>query len=331
MPTRKKTETLVGLFLFIGLALLAGLILAFGNIGQLFKGRYDLTVDFKEAPGIIKGSTVRMRGAKIGLVTGKPVLTSDGMIRVPLAIEEQFQIRENSVFQIAQSSLIGDKEIQVTPPSGPGTDFIEPGSCLAGGGPSGLDLLQNEAEQIALDGRALIQEARETLAGLDQSLVEIRLATTQLASGLQTINQKVLSDENLANLGRTLGNFERTSARFAKVSTEFDPTVSEFRGAIREVKEAATSAKLAINQVEPALGNVPLVLSSIERTADKATAAIDKLDKGKGALNTVVADQQFNKDLKSFVRNLKEKGILGYKDEEEKKKDPRDRFQGRRR
>ena len=36
-------------------------------------------------------------------------------------------------------------------------------------------------------------------------------------------------------------------------------------------------------------------------------------------------------DMKDFVRNLKKGGILGYKDEEEKEDDPRDRFRGKRR
>ena len=70
----KKTETLVGVFLFLGLAMLGAIILLFGNIGDLFKKRYEIKVNFKEAPGIIKGSTVRLRGAKIGQVAEKPKL-----------------------------------------------------------------------------------------------------------------------------------------------------------------------------------------------------------------------------------------------------------------
>jgi phospholipid/cholesterol/gamma-HCH transport system substrate-binding protein len=60
----KKTETLVGVFLFLGLAMLGTIILLFGNIGDLFKKRYEIKVNFKEAAGIIKGSTVRSEGSQ---------------------------------------------------------------------------------------------------------------------------------------------------------------------------------------------------------------------------------------------------------------------------
>jgi phospholipid/cholesterol/gamma-HCH transport system substrate-binding protein len=100
----KKSETLIGLFLFIGLALLAGIIVLFGNIGDLFKGRYELKVNFTEASGIIKGSTVKLRGAKIGEVAEKPKLLGESQIQVILAIDDRFQIDQGSIFQIDHSA-----------------------------------------------------------------------------------------------------------------------------------------------------------------------------------------------------------------------------------
>ena len=76
---------------------------------------------------------------------------------------------------------------------------------------------------------------------------------------------------------------------------------------------------------------MPRVLSSIERTANKATAAIEKVDSNKGALSALVSDKELKTDMKDFVRNLKKNGVLRYKDEEEKEDDPRERFRGRRR
>ena len=64
----KPNETLVGIFVFMGLAILASLILLFGNASEWFKDRYELNVYFSEASGVIKGSTVRFRGAKVGQV-----------------------------------------------------------------------------------------------------------------------------------------------------------------------------------------------------------------------------------------------------------------------
>ena len=89
---RAKTETLVGAFVLLGILVMGGLILQFGNIGDWVKGSYSMSVDFEEASGVIKGSTVRLRGAKIGEVETKPELRNNTTVRITLAIDENFQI-----------------------------------------------------------------------------------------------------------------------------------------------------------------------------------------------------------------------------------------------
>lgn len=327
----KKSETLIGLFLFIGLALLAGIIVLFGNIGELFKGRYELKVNFTEASGIIKGSTVRLRGAKIGEVAGRPKLLGESEIQVILAIDDRFQVDQGSTFQIGQASLLGDKEIIITPPTHSSHLYLNPGAEVMGSDPGGLDLLQNEAEVIAVDARALLKDAKVTLAKIDSSMDDIRLVASNLAETVDKVNKQVLSGENVENFGGTLANLERASESFAKIGTQLDPALDEFRLAINEVRATNQTVKAAIAGVEPALEDVPRVLSSIEKTANKATAAIAKVDESRGALGALVSDKELKTDMKDFVRNLKKNGVLRYKDEEEEEEDPRDRFRGRRR
>lgn len=327
----KKTETLVGVFLFTGFAILGSLVLFFGSLDDWFKGRYEISVDFTEVSGIIKGSTVRLRGAPIGRVAAKPVFTDDAKIRVELAIEERFQIAEGSLIQIGQASLLGDKEIIITPPDEPTGKYINPGAVLVGGGPSGLEFLQNQAEGIAVDTRGLMQDARIALQKIDTSLDDFKMLTNKLKTGVDSVNRGILNDQNMVNLSKSLANFERATAALAKVGESIDPTVSEIEATLAEFREAAQMAKSAIARVEPSIDKVPGVLDSLEKTADTATATLQDVNSGDGALKALTSDSELKKDMKDFVRNLKKNGVLGYKDEEEKEKDPRDRFQGRRR
>ena len=257
----KKSETLIGLFLFIGLALLAGIIVLFGNIGELFKGRYELKVNFTEASGIIKGSTVRLRGAKIGEVAERPKLLGESKIQVILAIEDRFQIDQGSVFQIGQASLLGDKEIVISPPVHSSHLFLNPGAEVMGSKPGGLELLQNEAEVIAVDARALLQDAKVTLAKIETSMDEIRGVVSKLGTTMDTVNEQVLTDENTGAFRNTLANLDQASASFAKIGVKLEPALEEFRFAINEVRATNQTAKAAIAGVEPALESVPRVLS----------------------------------------------------------------------
>lgn len=327
----KKTETLVGLFLFLGLAFLGGLILLFGNLDDWFKGRYEVSVDFSEASGIIKGSTVRLRGAPIGRVAGKPIFTDHAKIRVTLQIEERFEIPQGAMFQIGQASLLGDKEIIITPPAEPSGKFIQPDAQIVGGGPSGLEFLQNQAEGIATDTRALMRDARVALQKVDSSTDELTSLVRKLKISVDTINGGVLTDQNALNLSKSLANFERATASLARLGEAVDPTVDDLQATLVEFREAARMAKSAIARAEPSIDKVPDVLDSLERTANTATSAIGEINQGDGALNALVSDNELKKDMKDFVRNLKKNGVLGYKDEDEKPDDPRDRFKGRRR
>lgn len=335
---RAKTETLVGSFILVGLLMLGGLALQFGNIMEWAKGKYSMTVDFKEATGVIKGSSVRMLGAKVGEVASRPELMESAKVRVTLSIEDKFNIPKGSVFQIAGAGFLGDKEIIITPPEEETTAYIEAGSQLKGGGPSGLELIQADAESIAEDARILMKDARTAMVKMDSSLDDIRAVAIRLSESIEIINDGVLSDANVTNLSSAIAHFEKATKSAAELGDDAGPVMAEARLAIQdireavvEIKSAAGSAHSAIQKVSPALERVPQTLASIEKTVDQAGAAIENVQKGDGALAAITSNQETKEDTQTFIRNLRKYGILRYKDKETEEDDPRERFSGRRR
>ena len=57
-------ELKVGIFVAIGLSILAALVVQFGRLGEGIKSYYGLTVHFTDASGLLKGADVLMGGAK---------------------------------------------------------------------------------------------------------------------------------------------------------------------------------------------------------------------------------------------------------------------------
>ena len=114
-------EFKVGIFVAIGLAMIAGFVVEFGRLGEGFKTYYDVTVRFKDASGLLKGSDVLFSGAKIGRVSGLPRLLRDtGQgVAVPLRIYDYVKIPKESKFTVGSSGLLGDRFVNVTMPSGP--------------------------------------------------------------------------------------------------------------------------------------------------------------------------------------------------------------------
>src|SRR6266540_1358009 len=108
-------EFKVGVFVFVGLAMLGALVVQFGRLGEGLKTYYDLTVRFTDASGLLKGSDVLLAGAKIGKVSGGPrmVRGSQG-VDVPLKIYDYIKIPEGSKFTVGSSGLLGDRLNQDT-------------------------------------------------------------------------------------------------------------------------------------------------------------------------------------------------------------------------
>src|SRR4029450_540288 len=113
-------EFKVGVFVFIGFAMLAALVVQFGRAGEGFKAYYPITVRFADASGLLKDSDVLLAGARIGRVSGGPRLVPDGPgVAVPLRIYDYVKIPVGSKFTVGSSGLLGGRFVTVNARAGP--------------------------------------------------------------------------------------------------------------------------------------------------------------------------------------------------------------------
>lgn len=338
----KRTEVLVGFFVFLGLALLGTLIMQFGRFTDRFRGVYKVTVSFEDASGLIKGSQVRMAGAKVGQVVGEPQLTPEGTIVVEIGIRDDTpKLDKNTSFQIASLSILGDKAITITPPPPEerAGKYLEDGDHVHGGEPGGLDALQSDAQAIAMDVAAFFSEGRETLDKVDGALEELQTAAGKLSSSIDRINTGLLSEENVENVSGAIADLRGTTANIKEASGEFQPLLVDAKRAIASFDQAAEAAQgtfaqasSEISKLGPALERVPAAVDSLAGVADDARETLQSVQSSDGLLGTLAYDREVKNDAKDFLRNLRQYGILRYRDESTfDERDPRNRFRGRRR
>lgn len=321
MPVvKKRTELYVGLFIFTGLLLLGGLTLQFGKFRERLLGQYQLTVVFDDASGVIKGSEIRMGGARIGQVSSLPELNDAVKVEVELSIRESIRIPAGSNFQINSATLLGDKLIVVVPPDRKSGEFIAPGSRLEGSGLSGLEAIQNNAEKVSADVMRIIKNAEETFAKVDTAVVELRTASTQIREAMNKVNTGILSDGNMKHFEQTLANLDATTGRWKSTSEKLEPTLEEAREAIASVKKAAASADTTLSSanntladLKPSLDRIPKAVDQFTATTRKAGDTLDRMEKGEGMLGALASDNDVALDFKIFMRNLKEYGIFRYR------------------
>lgn len=358
---KEKNATLVGFFLFFGLVCLGILIAQFGNLGGKLRGDYKIYVTFGDASGLVKDSEVTYGGARVGKVVNQPKLDEDGLINVTLSINGHVKIQEGSTFSINSVSFLGDKSVAIRPPEVSTDNYIQAGATFKGADGSGLDAIQNEAQNIAMNANEAIKDVREMAKKLDASITKFDTMVEETTTAMKSINENVLSEENTKSIKATIANIEKSSENIKETSKELKPLIAKVEPMLKEAKETMATVKKAtktaekafdkastqIDNIKPALAELPDTLKNLKKASAKATGMMDKvggiadgaktflakINNNQGLLKTITDDKELTADTKTFVKNLKTYGILRYRDDETAEPPtPRtDRFKGGRR
>ena len=228
-------EFKVGIFVFVGLAMLGALVVQFGRLGEGVKTYYQLTVRFNDASGLLKGSDVLLAGARIGKVSGGPRLVREGDgVAVPLKIYDYVKVPEGTKFSVGSSGLLGDRFVNVTIPPGPVKAYLPPNAYVNGARETGID-------DLTRSGGALVNDLRGTVQKIDTTV--------------DRLNQDTLSPANMENLKLSMEHLNQATGALAESSKKLD-------GVVEQADSAMSSAKKAADDLQNAIGDTRKVLRS---------------------------------------------------------------------
>src|SRR6186713_158575 len=88
----------VGLFVFIGIALIVGLMVNFSRGVGLFQPKYELIMRTRSVAGLKPGAAVFLSGVKIGNVKNVALETKRTGVVVRLSILERYPLHNDSKF-----------------------------------------------------------------------------------------------------------------------------------------------------------------------------------------------------------------------------------------
>jgi phospholipid/cholesterol/gamma-HCH transport system substrate-binding protein len=219
-------EFKVGIFVFLGLAMVGALLVQFGRLGEGLKTYYSLTVRFDDASGLLKGTDVLLAGAKIGKVAGGPrLLREGGGVAVPLKIYDYVKVPEGSKFTVGSSGLLGDRFVNVTIPPGQPNAYLPPNAYISGARETGIGDLTRE-------GGALVNDLRGTVQKIDTTV--------------DRLNQDTLSPANMENLKLSMEHLNQATGALAQSSKKLDGVVEQADSTMASAKKAADDLQNAI-------------------------------------------------------------------------------------
>ncbi len=336
----QKIAAKVGLFILIGVIILAAGILTLGTMRKTFITRIDATATFNSVNGLTKGNNVWFAGVKVGTVQ-EIAFTPDSKVRVLFSIEDKSQpfIKQDATVRVSSDGLIGNPIILISGGS-PKAPMIASGhhfraeadvtqqemlSTLQANNKNILDIT-NDLKGIMADirsgqgsiGKLMKDEA--IYANLSKSMSTVESATRDLKKG--ATNLAILSDK----LGAE-GNFINSIATDKEIYPNIKSTVASLQNTSQTLKETSVSAKQMVNNLEQTTNNLvnnpksPVgVLLHDEKAANNIRETISNLESSSAKLDQNLEALKHNFLFRRYFRKQA-------KEEEKKKEEESEKLQ----
>ncbi len=121
-------ETVVGIFVVIGLVCIGYMTVKLGNVGFWGENTYTLNAKFNTVTGLRVGNPVDMLGLEIGRVEKFTIDQENQVVNVQFKINKGIEIYDDAIASIKTEGLIGDKYVSIDP--GGGGDLLADGGTI---------------------------------------------------------------------------------------------------------------------------------------------------------------------------------------------------------
>jgi phospholipid/cholesterol/gamma-HCH transport system substrate-binding protein len=121
-----RTDTLVGIFVLVGLVCLGYLAIRLGKLELFGAQGYVVFADFVSVAGLKLGDPVEIAGVRIGKVEGMGL--ADDRARLRLRVSDEIKLQEDVIASVRARGLIGDKFVLIAP--GASDKIIPPGGKI---------------------------------------------------------------------------------------------------------------------------------------------------------------------------------------------------------
>src|SRR5271154_2671376 len=181
---KSRLQIKVGLFVFIGLALLAIVLIQFSKSTSLFRGTYELRLHAINVGGLKERAGVLLAGVQVGTVNHFQLADDGKSVTIFLQVYKDFKIYSDARFVIEQSGFLGDQFVSVIPTQNLG------------------DALTNDAS-VPCEEPFNLQEVARSAAGFVQRIDE---TAKKLDASVSDLKRVVLNEQTLTNFAIAINN-----------------------------------------------------------------------------------------------------------------------------
>ncbi len=289
--SKSRLEWRVGLFVLIGLVLLAALLLEFSKGVSFFRPTYDIYLRSGNLGGGLKvRASVLMSGVQIGSVTDIRLAPSGTNVSITLRVYKEYQIPKDARFTIETAGFLGDQYVSVVPTQNADGVF-ENGSVAQAESPFNF-------QEMARSAMGFISRVDETITNLNAALSEV--------------TRSLLNPETLTNLSIMAANLRQMSDRAvvtldginAFVATN-SPVLTESGTNLKAFSEQMNQFGAALNDLVAT--NRPAIDASfknIQASTEALNSMMRDVQAGKGLAGDLLKNDRIGASLTEIADNL---------------------------
>ena len=300
----KGLEIKVGLFVALGLVIIAVMAVQFGRVGQGLSDFYTLTVEFPNASGLVRNADVQLGGARIGVVAEEPKVIPGqiGVVPVKLHIREGIELPKGSYFMIGSSGMLGDKSVVIGLPSGFDYKKFDPKNTDK--------TIRHDSIVPGTQGadfNDLTNKGDKNMEKLAATLDELKLTLAKVQSG-------VLNDENMNNLKDSFASIKSSTDNIAKASTKIDSVITGAQSAVDSAKDTFSEAKETMATIQGAATEVRTAIADVRGVVATGQTVLKTAQTGQGTLPMLLGNREVADNLRAVIANIRKHGLLFYRD-----------------
>lgn len=286
----KKYTARVGWFVFLGLVLIAALMLNFSRGVGFFKPRYELNMSTRTVAGLKEGADVYLSGVKIGSVKAIRLETQKQGVQVQLTLLEEFPLHTDSKFMIEQQGVLGDQFVNVMPGS-PGSALFKDGDAVEGTEPFNLN-------EVAQSANGLIKQFEKLGATVE--------------SAIERLNTQVFDARTLSNFSQTIQSLQEVPVHAVQLLGHASGLVSNAAPvltlSLTNLHEFSRKLNKVAMEVEDTIVSNRVELNDSMKNLRDATASMKNmmadLEAGKGLAGSLLKDEPTRAQFSSTISNL---------------------------
>lgn len=293
---KNNRPVIVGIFIFLGLAILVITIFTLGGQKKTFVRTFTINAIFNDVGGLLTGGNVWFSGVKVGTVK-KISFYGDSQVQVTMNIERDAEahIHKDAKAKIGSDGLIGNKIV-----------------IIYGGDPKKPqvekdDFLSVEKATSTDDMLATLQENNKNLLEITKDFKSI---TKKIDSGEGTL-ATLINDPTIAkklssaadNLQETLANLKTVSEGSKHVLTN----LQDFSGKLNKKGNSIndlTSDTVVYKSVKATLAQLNEASNSVTKFTANLKMVSDKLNQKDNAVGVLLNDSETAASMKVTLKNL---------------------------